>query len=166
MDISLIEQEDFDIISSISRNIDPAWYVPYIYTSQDFYIEDRLGIDLLDELKTQKDTNTLTVLNQTLLNGNLTKAIVYYTLYEALPFIHTRIENKGVTVNKEDTQEAVDENILADRGLKIKLKADAYMKKVIDYLEKNKTDYPLYISEDCGCNINEFTTFGIIWNKR
>ena len=88
-DIALIDQPDFYSVTNISKNVDYSWYSTYIYQAQYFYIEKRVGIDLMNELKTQKDTNTLTPDNIILISY-MVKPIVWYTLYEVFPFFHVR----------------------------------------------------------------------------
>jgi len=56
---------------------------------------------------TQKDTNTLTPDNITLLEY-IAPTIVHYATYDIIPVFYARFENKGITTNNEQTQSSVD----------------------------------------------------------
>jgi len=159
-DIALIDQPDFYTVTNISKNVDYSWYSTYIYQAQDFYIEKRVGIDLMNELKLQKDTNTLTPDNIILISY-MVKPIVWYTLYEVFPFFHARMEDIGITVNTSDKQTSIDLKHLVYLRGEMQNKADNYMYTLITYLEKNKALYPLYQPPCstcgncyCSCNTN------------
>lgn len=142
-DIALIDQPDFYEITNISTNIDYTWIYTYIFQAQDFYLEKRLGIDLMDELKLQKDTNTLTPDNIILLSF-MKKPIVWYTMFEVFPFFHARVEDSGITINTGEKETSIDLKHLSYLRGELQVKGENYMYTLINFLEKNKALYPLY----------------------
>ena len=93
----------------------------------------------------QKDTNTLTPLNISLLEY-VAPTIVHYATYDIIPFFFARFENKGITTNVEGTQSSVDMSYLKWLRGEEQIKADFYKEKLKEYLEENASDYPLYVS--------------------
>lgn len=152
MDTLLVDQNDFKNYSNISQNIDTQQLRSSMLTSQMVQIQPCLGVDLYSELMTQKSTNTLTPLNNTLLEY-IAPTIVYYTLYDILPTFYARMENKGISTNNETTQSSVDINMIKYLRGEHQIKGDQFKTRLIQYLEDNKSSYPLYISTtNCGCD--------------
>ena len=92
MDILLVDQTDFDTYTNHSKNIDVQQYRSSILVAQSVQIEPCLGTALYQELMTQKDTNTLTPDNITLL-GYIAPTIVHYATYDIIPVFYARPHN-------------------------------------------------------------------------
>ena len=152
MDILLVDQTDFDTYTNHSKNIDVQQYRSSILVAQSVWIEPCLGTALYQELMTQKDTNTLTPDNITLL-GYIAPTIVHYATYDIIPVFYARFENKGITTNNEQTQSSVDMAYLKWLRGEEQIKGDQYKTRLVKFLEDNAALYPLYTStSSCGCD--------------
>lgn len=128
-----------------------------IHEAQLFDVKKWLGDSLLNELSTQFDANTLTTLNNTLLDGGsytydentyffsgLKDCIAYFTWArfiktDAFKFTATGIVKKNDTLSEPASNK--DLQMLSGDALS---SADALKLDVIDYLNRNKVSYPLW----------------------
>lgn len=149
--ILLVDKTDIDFILPISRNLDPEWYSSFILEGQENFIEPIVGTDLMNELYSQKDTNTLTVLNVKLID-QIKRPLVYAFFQESLPTMFMRIQNSGPDADVV----AFGEKAPAVETLQIqfKNKYEISKQKLIKYLDANYLDYPLYKLTDCHTSRN------------
>lgn len=151
--VLLVDKADINFILPISRNLDPEWYAAFILEGQENFIEPIVGTDLMNELYSQKDTNTLTVLNLKLI-GYIKRPLVYAMFQESVPTLWMRIENGGITKNISENQESVTLEEAETLEIKFKNKYEISKQKLIKYLDANYLDYPLYKLTDCKTSRN------------
>ena len=144
--------------SGVSKNLDPTWYESFIRDAQLDYINKILGADLAAEILDEIANNTLTQLNEDLLNNYIKICHSIYTLYKAFPFLHVRVENSGISFNIDVTQQSIDSKRLAELRFEILTNADNRANDLQNYLETNYLDYPLYNSTKCK---NKTVIFGV-----
>lgn len=138
-----ITQTDIQTLTPISQNLDMKYVRNVLEMAQINYIESILGQPLSDELKLQIETNTLTPANILLL-AEIKKAQSWWSAYEMVPFVQFRIDAKGIRTNLDDSSEPVSNASLTFFRDSIRKQADANEQYLINYLDKNKTLYPLY----------------------
>jgi hypothetical protein len=82
-------------------------------------------------------------------------ALVYYSLYDILPFFVHRVENIGVVKHSSENTTSIDKaDMIYLRG-ELEVKGDYFKKELIEYLNKNKQLYPLYTGSCNDCNNNK-----------
>lgn len=133
-----------------------------IKISQEKHIKPILTIDLYDEIIAQIQADTVTPLNQTVLDL-IEPALAFFVKAESLPDIFAQITSKGIMLNDTEFSSSVSS---AQRG-EIKSAAfdHAYTLSALitEYLEDEDQDgkYPLY--EETGTNVdNEVEKLGDI----
>lgn len=162
-DITLLTVDDIKEITSISKNISPETLSPYILIAEEYFVYEVLGEGLTNELKTQLTGNTLTGLNQTLLQTYIKPLAAYGSWLEGSPFIHMKTVQKGIVKQSSDNSINVDMDEFTAYRQHIKDKVMFFQDRMKDYLERNKTSYPLY-STTCSTG-NNYNSTGIYLGK-
>lgn len=137
--------------SPLSGNIDVSLIYPHAKTAEDIYIQEAIGTSLYDDLVTKilSDSDLSSYPNELVLVKKLRDALLWYTCYDALPFISTRIRNIGLVeqsgdnlTNTEKSNEWALRKICKDKG-------DFYLKRVQEYLCAYGSLFSAYT---CGTN--------------
>lgn len=145
---TLITTTDIKELTSISKQVEPAELEPYISIAQRWYCNDILGISLLTELNSQITGNSISVLNNTLLNDYIKPLIAYASWLEASEFLEKKTTNKGVKRKTSINSESLDEDSFVKYQNKIKANVTQFQADLKCYLEDNKDKYPLYRSNN------------------
>jgi hypothetical protein len=148
----LISKEDFYEYENIHTQTDPVMVMPYVKQAQQFDLPDVINKELIADVIENMDTE----LNQTLLKY-IKPVLVYYS--------HARyvMQRQGATdsaygfVQKtnEFSQPSSEKSIVRIASESRSL-ASAYARLLIEFLEENKTDYPLWESGCSGIKIKSF----------
>ncbi len=137
--------------SPLSGNIDIALIYPHAKTAEDIYIQDAVGTSLYEDLitKINLDADLSSYPNEQTLAKKLRDVLLWYTVYDALPFIATKIRNIGLVeqsgenlTNTEKGNEWALRKICKDKG-------DFYLKRVQAYLCSYGSLFSAY---NCGTN--------------
>jgi hypothetical protein len=113
------------------------------------YMRPLLGGSLYDEIVQQVDSSTVTSANQALLDM-LYKALAYYTVHEALPFVQFRVRDAGIgTFNGANYSADMQAYELVRRQLGDN--AEMHRLRVIDFLLENIDTYPLFRENMLDC---------------
>lgn len=151
MEQLIISEKLFKDSGPIKEDVIVSKFVPYISLAQQLRIEPILGKALLEELQDQVKRNELTALNSALIL-EIAPALTFYSIYQGLPFHWASIQNKGVTVRKSENSEAVGADDLAQHRRWILDDAQAFGRRLVDYLCECQEDYPLWRpGRGCGC---------------
>jgi len=93
----LISQNYLKEKGIIDNNVDFTKLTHVIETVQDIFIQNALGTDLYNQIKTQSTPpTTLTAANATLLNDYILKIMVLYIQCKAPVAVQYRFMNKGI----------------------------------------------------------------------
>lgn len=142
----LISEDLFKQHSPVTSSTNISDFIPYICIAQELYIEEIIGEPLMNELKDQIASNTLSSENSNLL-VRIAPALSFYAVYQALPFHWASIVNKGVTIRESENSKGVDIKDIAQLRRWIKDDADILRGQLIDFLNRCKADYPLWRPE-------------------
>ena len=142
-DVLFISESDIKTNSSISNNLSPKLIMPYVTLAQQLYLKPQLGKDLYNSIIDEISASTISTANNLLITQTK-KTLTYYSIYEALPFIRTRIEQAGVVFMTDDTYQAVSDTTFFNLRKTVKNYAESYMADFLDWLDDNKSNYPLF----------------------
>ncbi len=134
----------------IDPNVDEKYIRIAIEEAQKIHIRNYIGSGIYDEIINQIDTNTLTVLNQTLLNSYIIPALKWWAMVEAAPFLTYKVTNKNIVRKNSDNSSGVDFNELDQFMNLVTDKAQYHTQRMIDYLFQNAASYPLYDNPGSG----------------
>ncbi len=147
--IAFITQKDFIRITGISPQMDFGWLGENLDQMQLLKLKPCIGDAFYNELEIQIDTNTLTPVNDLLLETYMKRYIAYQTYADSIRQMHIRPQPKGLMVNKDETADPASEGSVVQFQRAVQNKADAFLIAMQRFLRENKTDYPLFES-DCG----------------
>jgi hypothetical protein len=150
---TLITIADLRKYTPASFNLDGHWLNGQIEICEAEYIVNCLGQEFYDELLLQVNTNTLTPDNINLMDAYLRFVLSWYVVSTSVMYVHTRIENKGIVINTNDTSQSASlsaVNALSQSALN---QAQTWRKHMINFLNKNILLYPLFkSSSECCCD--------------
>lgn len=132
--------------SIINDNADMKVITPTIEDVQRLYIEDLLGTQLYNSILSQIAANTVTSLNQTLLDNYILPCMKFYVLCECTPAFKWRYMNKGVMVKNSENSSPADTQEVLYLMDKWKNNAEKLAQKCTAYLVSKSATYPLYVA--------------------
>jgi len=122
---------------------------PSAEESQIEYTLPVLCQDLYDELLLQDSTSTLTPENE-VLKQRVLDALVWWTLYKALPFIQYELRSKGLMQHLDETGTSVNGSAFSIMQAGYRSRGEFYNRQLIKFLNDNIADYPLFMG-CCNC---------------
>lgn len=148
----LINEELLKLYSPISKNVGVDKIFPFLHLAQPFYIEPILGTGLLTELQDQIDTDTLTEDNKALIL-KIAMPLAFWTTYLATRSLGYSITQKGLTKERSENSEALNEKEMGQYLLNLKNQAEMATDLLIKYLCRCSDKYPLWKPNDeCDCS--------------
>ena len=82
-------------LTQLNGGVEDAVMVPAIILAQDKYIQQYLGTDLLEKLKSDISGSGVTGDYETLLDDYVRKATVWWSMVEMLPNLYVKLDNGG-----------------------------------------------------------------------
>jgi hypothetical protein len=147
--IQLMSVNDMVDLTAASENLDRDLLAPFIQNATIMYIVPAIGEAMYSDM--QLDISTGGTKYQDFKENYLFYALSWYSLYNGLPFIHAKIMKKGVLLQHSDDSENVSIDVLGVLIKRVESIAISYTNRMRDYLETNKTLYPLYRG-NVGCD--------------
>ncbi len=147
-----ISTDDIKRFSVLSGNIDEDKIMQWIQIAQDTHIQNYLGYDLYERLKTGVIDEDLNANETNLMNNYIKDMTIHWALVVAMGFLPYTISNKGVFKDTSENGETIDKAELESLIQKHRNNAEFYTKNYIDYMCYNKALFPEYDS-----NTNEET---------
>lgn len=131
--------------SPMGDNVDMKDIYPYAKSAEDMYIQEAIGTPLYDRLISGLSASPQNITaNETALLRVIRSAMVYWTCYDALPFMWMKLRNIGLVKQSGDNLETVSEQEMGYIRKELKNKADFYMKRLQDYLCENRELFSEY----------------------
>jgi hypothetical protein len=162
--VQFINESDLKSITVIQQNVDAYLLVPFIKVAQEVNLENFLGIALTTALKDGIQNNNLSPDNQKLLDDYIKPALAFYTFYEALPFLNSKITNKGVVLKSSDNSTNVSDATMGGLRNQTKNYGEYYKNRLENYLCDNISLYPNWKRDSVTINSRNFDT-GIYFPK-
>lgn len=137
--------------SPISGNVDIGELYPFAKTAEEIYIQEAIGTPLFDRLITAVTNQTYTS-NETTVIKKIRSALVWYTVYDALPFLDTKIRNIGVVQQGGENLQNVSDEKLRSLQKKCKDKGDFYLRMLQKWLCENQSVFTEYCCAEWNCS--------------
>lgn len=140
----LITRDDLVRFTSVNGNVDTDKFIQYIKIAQDIHIQNYLGTELLNKIKSDIIASTLTGDYQSLVETYVKPMLIHWAMVEYLPFAAYTIANKGVYKHSSENAENVGKDevdFLLEKERKI---AQHYTQRFIDYMSFNQQLFPEY----------------------
>ena len=128
----------------VNGNVDPDVITPTIEEAQDEYMEQILGTDFYEELQGFVSSETLTGNNKTLMDRFIQPALRYWTLYELVPHMSYKFQNKNVAKKNSENSAPAELNEIKFLMGRYRNKAEFRTQRLIDFLCENEALFPKY----------------------
>ena len=144
----------------IPTNMDVKEIYPFYKLAQDKYIRDVLGDKLYNSLSlaiiATKGSPVIPLsADELTLLELLRQTLGYYCVYEAMPFLATKIKNIGINSTADDKQINADVSRVKELRNEVLNNAEYYMVRVEKYLCKYHHLYPDYVFTNDDVNPNK-----------
>lgn len=147
----IISEELLKLYSPLSKNIDVDKVYPYLHLAQQYYLEDILGLSLLEELQYQVENDCLTEENKALIL-KCAPVLSNYACYLALRSLAYSVTEKSITLEKSENSQPISEKELGEFILSLKQICEMHKEVLIKYLCRCSLTYKLWRPlEDCNC---------------
>ena len=140
----LISRNDIVKFTALNGNIDTDSFIQWIKVAQDIHIQNYLGTNLLEKIKTDIINNTLANPYLSLLNTYVKPMLIHWAMVEYLPFSAYTIANKGVFKHTSENATSVEKNEVDFLVEKERMIAQNYTERFITYINFNNTLFPEY----------------------
>lgn len=148
----------------VDANVDDNLIVNAIETAQEIDIQSIIGTKLLETLKTQVDTNTLTTDNKKLIDDYLRPTLIRYAASHLALLLNNRFTAQGVVEKESNSSNPVDWGAVRDELRNV---AEFYAQRMIRYILGNLALYQDFFKID---NISQMrsrlTSYSIGWHLR
>ena len=145
-EVLFITRNDIVRYSNLNGAVDSDKMIQFIKLAQDIHLENVLGTDLMNRLKSDIEAGTLTDPYLTLLNKYIKPMLIHYSLLEIIPFNAYQISNGGIFKHNSENSESVSKSevdFLAEKHRKI---AQNYRERFIKHVLNDSSKYPEYNS--------------------
>jgi hypothetical protein len=143
-EVLLIERADIVKYTPLDGNVDTDRFIQFIKIAQDIHIQNYLGTDLLNRLKSDIEAGTLSGVYLDLLNNYVRQMLIHWAMVEYLPFSAYTVANKGVFKHTAESSETVQKSEVDFLIEKQRITAENYSQRFVDYMSFNSSSFPEY----------------------
>ena len=141
---AFIEIDRIKEFSVANENLDNKLLEPTLIYIQDGYLRQLLGKDFYDAIIVQINADTVTAVNQTLLNDYIEPYLINKVLANCMLDITYKLRNKAVSTMNADFTNVADLTDLSKMSGQYEQRAKTYQSMMVEFLCDNSGDYPLY----------------------
>jgi hypothetical protein len=134
--------------TTIEDNVDDTKLVPYIYSSQDTHIQQALGTNFYNRLKSGVTNNDLTTLEEDFLRDYVQPALAQWAFYEVFPFLNYKSTNKAVSKESSEFSQPSELDEIKYLRNSIRDLAEFYLRRINQYLCDFGHLFPEYQNPD------------------
>jgi hypothetical protein len=138
----------------INGSVDPLLMYPAIYLAQDEHIQQIIGTDLYVLIKGLIETGDITEPEYTnykhLLDNYLRKTTCWWSLYEMLPHLYIKTDNGSLVIRRSENTEPIGTDDYMNYREQARQKALYYSQIMINFICKNRQDYPEFNTNSQG----------------
>ena len=148
----IISEELLKLYSPISKNVGVDRVYPFVHLAQPYYILPIIGKPLMEELQQQVEDDSLTEENKALIL-KVAMPLAMWTSYLAVRGLGYSMTQKGVTKEKSENSDSLNEKEMGEYILSLKNQAEMATELLIAYLCGCRDTYPLWKpSVECNCS--------------
>ena len=146
----LVTRNDIIKFTALNGNVDTDNFIQWVKVAQDIHIQNYLGTDLIEKIKTDILASNLSGDYQTLVETYIKPMLIHWAMVEYLPFAAYTIANKGVYKHNSENATNVEKNEIDYLVEKERSIAQHYTERFIDYMSFNQILFPEYNSNSNG----------------
>ena len=142
----LIQPIDLKRFTFVDGNLDTDKLLQFVKIAQDIHLQSYLGTDLLNKLKSDVTSGTISGVYLALLEDFVKPMLIHWSMVEYLPFAAYNVTNKGMYKSTSENAESVDKNEVDFLIQKSRSLAENYSQRFVDYMVYNQSSFPEYTS--------------------
>lgn len=148
--IYLISTQDLKDFTPVNDNVDDSLLHNAILEAQEINLQELLGTKLykkiLSLVKNDEINLPANAKYKELLDEHITKVVLYAALYRAIPYIHYKVVNKGITTQFSTESSTTTINEMEFLMDKVKNDMEFFANRLSRFLLANTQVYPEYMS--------------------
>lgn len=133
-------------MTQLNGGVEDTVMIPPIILAQDKYIQQYLGTDLLNKLKSDIQGGLVSGVYETLLDTYVRKATVWWAMVEMIPNLYVKLDNGGLVIRTAENTGAISQADLHREVENARQNAQFYTTRMVDYLCANQSSFPEYTS--------------------
>ncbi|QDP58181.1 MAG: hypothetical protein Unbinned2365contig1001_13 [Prokaryotic dsDNA virus sp.] len=141
-----VTRHDISVFTAANGNIDNDKLLPFIKIAQDIHIQNYLGTDLYNKIKSDIVGGTLAGNYLSLLTDYIQPMLLHWSLVEYLPFGSVSIGNGGIFQKNPENSTAITKEHVDYLVEKARTTSQFYTNRFIDYMQSNNNLFPEYYS--------------------
>ena len=134
--------------TTIEDNVDDNKLVPFIYSAQDTHIQQVLGTNFYNRLKSGVTLNNLTTLETDFLTDYVQPCLAQWVYFEAYPFLNFKTTNKAVSKESSEFSQPSELDEIKYMRTAIRDLAEFYLRRIAAYLCDFGYLFPEYQNPD------------------
>jgi len=146
----LVTRNDIVKFTALNGNVDTDNFIQWVKVAQDIHIQNYLGTDLIERIKTDIINEDLSGDYLNLVVTYIKPMLIHWAMVEYLPFAAYTIANKGVYKHNSENSTNVEKNEIDYLVEKERSIAQHYTERFIDYMSFNQSLFPEYNSNSNG----------------
>lgn len=145
--VLFISRNDLVKNTIIDGNVQADKLMHFIDIAQTIHIQNYLGTDLYNKIKTMIDDGSITgTIYETLLVDHVQPMLIHYAMVDFLPFAAYQIKQGGIFKHVSENAETVDKNEVDYLVEKERSLAEYYTRRFIQFMDFNQQSFPEYTS--------------------
>jgi len=137
-------------LTNLNGSVEDSYIIPSVIIVQDKIIQQYLGTDLLNKLKSDVSGGSLSGNYETLMDSYVRKAVCWWTMVDLIPSLYTKIDNGGLVIRSAENTTPISENDLHREIERARTNAQFYTERLVTYLCNNSNLFPEYSSNSAG----------------
>lgn len=146
----LVTRQDIVKFTALNGNVDTDKFIQFVKIAQDTDLQNYTGTNLLEKIKADILTSTLSGNYLTLTTTYLKPMLIHLSMKYYLPFAAYTISNKGVFKHSSENSTNVEKNEVDYLITKQTAIAQHYVERFIEYITNNSSLFPEYNSNSSG----------------
>lgn len=145
-EIEFIDANYIRKYTPVNHAVDAEILRPAVYTAQDMYIQNSLGTDLYNKLKTEISAGTLAGVYLTLHQTYVMKATLWWTMVNLYPFLWVKHDNGNIVHRFSESTNQIDAGTYDRLVDQARSNAQFYTTRLEEYLCHNASSFPEFTS--------------------
>ena len=144
--VLLVSSNKIKAFTDVNDNVDEKLLLSNIQIAQDLGLQNLLGTSFYFHILNAAETQTLTGPENTLLQDYIQPYLLWRAVWEALPTLWMRIQNKSVIIGQTEQGSPVGKNEFNTLRQIHESRYEFYAQRLMDYIKNHPGDYPLYFA--------------------
>jgi len=137
-------------LTNLNGSVEDSYVIPSVIIVQDKIIQQYLGTDLLNKLKSDVSGGSLTGNYETLMDDYVRKAVAWWTMVDLIPSLYTKIDNGGLVIRSAENTTPISPQDLHRETERARMNAQFYTERLVTYLCNNSSLFLEYSTNSAG----------------